>query len=97
MQLDYYRFGLAPPSQIWNRSRKFTYNYNIKTNLLCDQALYLLVNDKVMVSHSLTMAQAYDQFRGPDGYLHITYAAQQVFGWVSSNYFNICVFASRMF
>lgn len=67
-------------SQHWKNPTKFTVNYNIKTNLFYDQALYLLVNDKVMVSHSLTMAQAYEQFRGPDGYLHITYAAQQVFG-----------------
>ncbi|CAG9793286.1 unnamed protein product [Diatraea saccharalis] len=59
---------------------QFLYIIRTKMKLRDTQALYLLVNDKVMVSHSMTMAQAYDQFRGEDGYLHVTYAAQQVFG-----------------
>ncbi|XP_026332290.1 uncharacterized protein LOC113239474 [Hyposmocoma kahamanoa] len=59
---------------------QFLYIISTKLKLRDTQSLYLLVNDKVLVSHSLTMAQAYEQFRGPDGYLHITYAAQQVFG-----------------
>ncbi|XP_059051769.1 uncharacterized protein LOC131846472 [Achroia grisella] len=59
---------------------QFLYIIRSKIKLKESQALYLLVNDKVLVSHSMTMAQAYEQFRGHDGYLHITYAAQQVFG-----------------
>ncbi|KAJ2954763.1 hypothetical protein O0L34_g3066 [Tuta absoluta] len=59
---------------------QFLFILRCKMKVRDSQALYLLVNDKVMVSHSLTMAQAYEQFRGIDGYLHITYATQQVFG-----------------
>ncbi|XP_045517788.1 uncharacterized protein LOC123710118 isoform X2 [Pieris brassicae] len=59
---------------------QFLYIIRTKMKLRDSQALYLIVNDKVLVSHSMTMAQAYEQFRGPDGLLHITYAAQQVFG-----------------
>ncbi|CAK1593944.1 unnamed protein product [Parnassius mnemosyne] len=59
---------------------QFLYIIRTKMKLRESQALYLLVNDKVLVSHSMTMAQAYEQFRGDDGFLHITYAAQQVFG-----------------
>ncbi|XP_069361865.1 uncharacterized protein [Maniola hyperantus] len=59
---------------------QFLYIIRTKMKLRDSQALYLLVNDKVLVSHSMTMAQAYEQFRGTDGFLHITYAAQQVFG-----------------
>lgn len=60
---------------------QFLYIIRTKMKLRDSQALYLLVNDKVLASHSMTMAQAYQQFRSHDGYLHITYAAQQVFGW----------------
>lgn len=59
---------------------QFLYIIRTKMKLRESQALYLLVNDKVLASHSMTMAQAYEQFRHKDGYLHITYAAQQVFG-----------------
>ncbi|RVE44404.1 hypothetical protein evm_010934 [Chilo suppressalis] len=59
---------------------QFLYIIRAKMKLRDTQALYLLVNDKVLASHSMTMAQAYEQFRGTDGYLHVTYAAQQVFG-----------------
>ncbi|CAH0731844.1 unnamed protein product, partial [Brenthis ino] len=59
---------------------QFLYIIRTKMKLRDSQALYLLVNDKVLVSHSMTMAQAYEQFRSSDGFLHITYAAQQVFG-----------------
>ncbi|KAL4716201.1 hypothetical protein ACJJTC_004695 [Scirpophaga incertulas] len=59
---------------------QFLHLIRSKMKLSETQALYLLINNKVMVSHSMTMVQAYQQFRSGDGYLHITYAAQQVFG-----------------
>ncbi|XP_072933350.1 uncharacterized protein [Epargyreus clarus] len=59
---------------------QFLYIIRTKMKLRDSQALYLLVNDRVLASHSMTMAQAYEQFRSNDGFLHITYAAQQVFG-----------------
>ncbi|XP_063374659.1 uncharacterized protein LOC134662379 [Cydia amplana] len=59
---------------------QFLFIIRTKMKLRDSQALYLLVNERVLASHSMTMAQAYEQFRGDDGFLHITYAAQQVFG-----------------
>nr|XP_023018685.1 microtubule-associated proteins 1A/1B light chain 3C-like [Leptinotarsa decemlineata] len=44
------------------------------------QALYLMVNENVMVSLSLTMAEVYSNHANPDGYLYVTYASQEVFG-----------------
>ncbi|XP_060806044.1 uncharacterized protein LOC106131528 [Amyelois transitella] len=59
---------------------QFLFIIRTKMKLRDTQALYLIVNDSVLASHSMTMEQAYQQFRSEDGYLHITYAAQQVFG-----------------
>ncbi|KAF2904466.1 hypothetical protein ILUMI_01706 [Ignelater luminosus] len=44
------------------------------------QALYLLVNNRSMVSLSLTLAEVYSEHACPDGFLYITYASQEVFG-----------------
>ncbi|CAH2233536.1 jg10815 [Pararge aegeria aegeria] len=46
-----------------------------------NQALYLIINNRSMLSMSLTMAQAYENFGDEDGYLYITYASQEVFGY----------------
>ncbi|XP_073959481.1 uncharacterized protein isoform X2 [Choristoneura fumiferana] len=59
---------------------QFLFIIKTKMKLKSSQALYLLVNERILASHSMTMAQAYEQFRGDDGFLRITYAAQQVFG-----------------
>ncbi|XP_044261395.1 microtubule-associated proteins 1A/1B light chain 3C-like [Tribolium madens] len=45
-----------------------------------NHALYLLVNNRSMVSLSLTLAEVYSEHAGPDGFLYITYASQEVFG-----------------
>ncbi|KAB0791205.1 hypothetical protein PPYR_03005 [Photinus pyralis] len=44
------------------------------------QALYLLVNNKSLVSLSLTLAEVYTEYACTDGFLYITYASQEVFG-----------------
>lgn len=44
------------------------------------QALYLLVNNRSMLSLSVTLSEAYSEHAGPDGFLYITYASQEVFG-----------------
>lgn len=44
------------------------------------QALYLLVNNRSMISLSLTLAEVYTEYCGPDGFLYVTYASQEVFG-----------------
>ncbi|XP_037962941.2 autophagy-related protein 8 [Plutella xylostella] len=59
---------------------QFLYIIRTKMKLKDSQALYLTVNNKILASHSMSMAQAYAQFRADDGLLHLTYASQQVFG-----------------
>lgn len=49
------------------------------------QALYLLVNNRSMVSLSLTLAEVYSEHACPDGFLYITYASQEVFGYNMPN------------
>lgn len=44
------------------------------------RALYLLVNNRSMIALSRTIAEIYAEHRGLDGFLHVTYASQEVFG-----------------
>lgn len=44
------------------------------------QAFYLLVNNRSMLSLSKTMAEVYSEHQDDDGFLHVTYASQEVFG-----------------
>ncbi|XP_048521944.1 microtubule-associated proteins 1A/1B light chain 3A [Dendroctonus ponderosae] len=44
------------------------------------QALYLLVNERTMMSLSLTIQEVYKEHAQPNGFLYITYAAQEAFG-----------------
>lgn len=45
-----------------------------------NRALYLIVNDRSMVSLSRTIAEIYAEHRNFDGFLYVTYASQEVFG-----------------
>ncbi|XP_066144547.1 microtubule-associated proteins 1A/1B light chain 3C-like isoform X2 [Euwallacea fornicatus] len=49
------------------------------------QALYLLVNERSMLSLSLTLGEVYTEHAGPNGFLYITYASQEVFGGENAN------------
>ncbi|XP_072379081.1 microtubule-associated protein 1 light chain 3 beta-like [Diabrotica undecimpunctata] len=44
------------------------------------QALYLLVNNRSMMSLTLTLAEVYAEHADSDGFLYVTYASQEVFG-----------------
>lgn len=44
------------------------------------QAIFLLVNQKSIVSGSLTMAELYQNEKDPDGFLYVVFASQDVFG-----------------
>ena len=45
-----------------------------------DQAFFLLLNEKSIVSNSMTMQQLYQTEQESDGFLYIYYASQPAFG-----------------
>lgn len=56
------------------------FSYRNKIRLNSNQTLYLLVNNKTMMSLSLTLAEVYNDHAENDGFLYVTYASQEVFG-----------------
>lgn len=45
-----------------------------------DQAFFLLINEKSMVSNSLSLAQLYHDEKDSDGFLYVVYTSQPAFG-----------------
>ncbi|XP_072589833.1 microtubule-associated protein 1 light chain 3 gamma [Vulpes vulpes] len=48
------------------------------------EALYLLVNNRSLVSMSMTMAEVYRDYKDEDGFVYMTYASQEMFGCLGS-------------
>lgn len=53
------------------------------------QALYLLVNNRSMMSLTLTLAEVYGEYADGDGFLYVTYASQEVFGHTNKNKYKL--------
>lgn len=45
------------------------------------QSFYLLVNNRSMANLSKTLSDVYAEFHDEDGFLYITYASQEMFGF----------------
>ncbi|XP_047697513.1 microtubule-associated proteins 1A/1B light chain 3C-like [Prionailurus viverrinus] len=48
------------------------------------EAFYLLVNNKSLVSMSVTMAEVYRDYQNEDGLVYVTYASQEMFDCLGS-------------
>ena len=51
-----------------------------RLHLAESQAFYLIVNRRTIISTSMTLAEVYHTEKDSDGFLYITYAAQEIFG-----------------
>lgn len=45
-----------------------------------EQALLLFVNDKHLITSTMTMAQIYNEHKDEDGFLYMTYCGENTFG-----------------
>lgn len=70
----------SPPDQIFHHRNQILLGFRNRMHMGPNQALYLLVNNRSMLSLSLTMAEVYAEHASPDGFLYVTYASQEVFG-----------------
>ncbi|EHH24830.1 hypothetical protein EGK_08555 [Macaca mulatta] len=52
--------------------------------LRATEPFYLLVNNKSLVSTSVTMAEIYRDYKDEDGFVYMTYASQETFGCLES-------------
>lgn len=52
-----------------------------RLELHSSQAIYFMVNDRALASLSATVGEVYETDADADGFLYITYASQNAFGF----------------
>lgn len=51
-----------------------------RLHLQSTKSLYLIVNNRSLVSNSTLLCEVYEQNKDDDGFLYIVYASQEAFG-----------------
>lgn len=59
--------------------------YRNRMQLSSTQAFYLIVNNKSMANMTKSLAEIYRENKDEDGFLYVTYASQEMFGFQSLN------------
>ena len=59
---------------------QFIYNIRKRMTLDSTKALFLFVNESVLMPTSANINSMYDQYRDADGFLYITYSGENTFG-----------------
>lgn len=58
---------------------QFIYIIRKQTNMPAEQAIFMVVNGKIMTGASM-MSAIYEKYCDPDGFLYITYTGENTFG-----------------
>ena len=45
-----------------------------------EEAIFVFVNDKILISSSMTVKETYDKYHDEDGFLYLTYDFENTFG-----------------
>lgn len=59
---------------------QYLYIIRKQINIDATESIFLIVNETYIPPNSATIGEVYDKYTDKDGFLYITYSAQQVFG-----------------